>query len=94
MTRMYETLPVSRRLQLALQIMTPTQLAQTFAAYIGQFYRRSDFDALACQVNELYDRESAEHARLFRSQLDRRLYDRYHAPVAWDGISSHQDDVA
>ncbi len=94
MTRIYETIPSTRRLQLALHAMTPTRLAQTFASFEGQFYNRAAFDTLARQVNDLYNLESTEHARLFRSQLDRRLYDRYHAPVAWDVITSTTDDVA
>ncbi len=93
MTRIPETLPSTRRLQLALRMMTPTRLAQTFAAFCGQFYDRAAFDTLAREVSALYDLESTEHARLFRSQLDRRLYDRYHAPVAWD-VTTRQDDVA
>ncbi len=94
MTRIDETMSSTRRLQLALQMMTPTRLAQTFASFEGQFYDRSAFDTLARQVNQLYDLESAEHACLFRCQLDRRLYDRYHAPVAWDVIPSRKDGVA
>ena len=35
---------------------TPSQLAQTFAAYVGQFYDRDAFDALARQAaDDLYD---------------------------------------
>lgn len=84
MPRIYETLPPVGRLQMALRVMTPTRLAQTFAAFAGQFYDRSDFDGLARQVSQLYDLESADYAHLFRSQLDRRLCDRFQDPVAWD----------
>lgn len=94
MTRIDETMSSTRRLQLALHAMTPTRLAQTFAAFCGTFYDRAAFDTLAKEVSDLYDLESAEHARLFRCQLDRRLFDRYHAPVAWDVITSQTDDVA
>ncbi len=91
MAPMYETLPPAGRLQMALQVMSPTRLAQTFAAFVGQFYDRSAFDSLARQVSVLYDLESADHARIFRSQLDRRLCDRYHAGVAWE-VAPHQED--
>lgn len=93
MARIYETLPPAGRLQMALRVMTPTRLAQTFASFCGQFYDRADFDSLARTVSQLYDLESAEHARLFRSQLDRRLCDRFHAPVAWD-VDLHETDPA
>ncbi len=53
--------------------------------------RGSSFDALARQVNDLYD---AERAGCFRSQLDRRLHDRYHAPVAWDVGPASADRAA
>lgn len=81
MPKLYEILSPARQLELAVQAKSPTRLAQTFAAFVGQFYDREAFDALARQVSELYD---AERAGTFRTQLDRRLCDRYHAPVAWD----------
>ena len=94
MTRIYETLPSEGRLRMALRVMTPTRLAQTFAAFAGQFYDRSAFDTLAREIGHLYDIESAEDASLFRSQLDRRLCDRFHTPVAWDIDPLEQDRVA
>jgi len=94
MTRIYETLPSEGRLRMALRVMTPTRLAQTFAAFAGQFYDRSAFDTLAREIGHLYDIESAEDASLFRSQLDRRLCDRFHTPIAWDIDPFHQDRVA
>ncbi len=94
MVRIYETLPPVGRLQMALRVMSPTRLAQTFASFAGQFYDRADFDTLARAVSSLYDLESTEHAHLFRFQLDRRLCDRFHAPVAWDVDSNKKDDVA
>jgi len=94
MTRIYETLPPVGRLQMTLRVMSPTRLAQTFAAFVGQFYDRSAFDTLARQVSDLYDLESAEHAQIFRSQLDRRLCDRYHARVAWDVTPPEEDNAA
>jgi len=94
MTRIYETLPPMGRLQMTLRVMSPTRLAQAFAAFVGQFYDRSAFDTLARQVSDLYDLESAEHARIFRSQLDRRLGDRYHARVAWDVTPPEENNAA
>ena len=94
MTRIYETLPPGGRLHMTLRVMSPTRLAQTFAAFVGQFYDRSAFDTLARQVSDLYDLESAEHARIFRSQLDRRLCDRYHARVAWDVTPPEENHAA
>jgi hypothetical protein len=94
MTRIYETLPSEGRLRMALRVMSPTRLAQTFAAFAGQFYDRSDFDTLAREMGHLYDLESPEDASLFRSQLDRRLCDRFHLPVAWDMDPPQQDHVA
>lgn len=88
MHKLYECLPVDRRLQCAVRAQTPFHLARTFAAHVGQFYRREDFDGLARRVNDLYD---ADRAQTFRSQLDRRLYDRYHDPVAWDIPPSDAD---
>jgi len=41
MTRIYETLAPVGRLQMTLQVMSPTRLAQTVAALVGQFYDRS-----------------------------------------------------
>jgi hypothetical protein len=84
MARIDQTLFPITRLQLALRLITPTRVAQTFAAFAGQFYDRSDFDSLARQVSQFYDLESDEHAHLFRSQLDRCLCDRIHDPAAWD----------
>ncbi|HVC35159.1 MAG TPA: hypothetical protein VNL16_16725 [Chloroflexota bacterium] len=89
MTKLYETLPLERQLACAVRSKTPTRLAENFAAFVGQFYNRVAFDALARQVNDLYD---AERATTFRSQLDRRLYDRYHDPVAWEVTPT--DDAA
>jgi hypothetical protein len=93
MARIYETLPPVGRLQMALRVMSPTRLAQTFAAFVGQFYDRSAFDTLARQVSHIYDLESAEQAQIFRSQLDRRLYDRHHTCVAWE-VAPHRVDHA
>jgi hypothetical protein len=73
------------------QATTPTSRARTFAAFVGPLYARAAFDRLARRVNDLYD---AEHATAFRAQLDRRLYDRYHDPVAWDLSSGPEDRAA
>lgn len=81
---LHENVSTAQRLELAVQTKSPTRLAQTFAAFVGQFYERSAFDALARQVNDLYAAEHADQAYAFRARLDRRLYDRYHAPVVWE----------
>ena len=94
MAKLYETLPLTRQLEIAVRTTSPVGLARTFAAFVGQFYDRSGFDTLARQVSDLYDVDSAERARNFRAQLDRRLYDRYHAPVAWDVAPSAADQAA
>ena len=91
MPRLYEILSPARQLELAVQAKSPTQLARTFAAFVGQFYDREAFDALARQVNDLYD---ADRASTFRSQLDRRLCDRYHAPVTWVVAPRRMDRAA
>ncbi len=91
MFKLYETLAPARQLELAVRAKTPTQLAQTFAAYVGQFYEREAFDALARQVADLYDDAGAG---TFRWQLDRRLCERSRAPVAWDVAPTPQDRAA
>lgn len=78
------TLPLHARWEIAVRTKKPAQVARTFAAQVGQFYDRAEFDTLARQVSDLYGEESPEHAQHFRARLDRRLYDRYHTPVAWD----------
>lgn len=84
MPKLYETLPAAQQLELAVMARTPVRLADTFAAFAGQFYDRSDFDRLARQVSDLYNANSSESAYRFRTRLDRRLYDRYREPVAWE----------
>ena len=81
MAQLSDTLPPARQWQLAVLARTPAQLARTFAAFVGQFANRAEFDALAREVSDLYDIEGSSR---FRSQLDWRLCDRYHEPVAWD----------
>ena len=68
---------------MAVRIKGPAQLARSFAAQVGQFYDRTEFDALARRTSDLYAVRNPEDASRFRSRLDRRLYDRYHAPVVW-----------
>jgi hypothetical protein len=79
-----DCLPPRARWELAVQAIPPARLAQSFAASVGTFYDRQDFDALARRVSTLYDQNAPERAERFRERLDRRLYDRYHDPVAWD----------
>src|SRR5205807_10233143 len=73
-----------QQLELAVRVKSPAGLAQTFAAYAGQFPDRSDFDALARQTHQLYAAHDENQAYMFRTRLDRRLYDRYHEPVVWE----------
>ena len=94
MPRLYETLPPSQQLELAVLARTPVRLADTFAAFAGQFYDRSDFDRLARQVSDLYDTDSPESAYRFRARLDRRLYDRYREPVAWEVAPARNSEAA
>jgi hypothetical protein len=84
MPKLYETLSPGQQLQLAVRIKSPAHLAQTFAAFVGQFYDRSDFDRLAREVHDLYAARSEGQADVFRRRLDQRLHDRYREPVAWD----------
>jgi hypothetical protein len=84
MPRLADLLAPEQQVVLAVRTKPPARLAQTFAAYVGQFYDRTAFDALAREVSDLYARESTALSSCFRTRLDRRLYDRYHTPVAWD----------
>ncbi len=84
MPRLHDVLSPARRLALAVRLRRPATLARTFASYAGQFHDREAFDELARQVSDLYAVDNPEDAIYFRSRLDRRLYDRYHAPVAWE----------
>ncbi len=74
----------ARQLHLAVQTRPPAGLAQTFAAYAGQFYDRQAFDALAREARALYAVRDPEGAATFQRRLDARLHDRSHAPVAWE----------
>lgn len=84
MPRFDTMLTIAEQLSLAVRAYAPTHVARHFAAHVGQFYRRGDFDALARQANALYARRDSEEALLFRCRLDRRLRDRHHEPVRWD----------
>lgn len=84
MSQPHDLVPPTRRLALAVRSRPPASLARTFAAYVGQFYDRDDFDTLAREASHLYSVRNPEDASRFRQRLDRRLYDRYHSPVAWD----------
>lgn len=85
-----ETLTLAEQLELAVLTKSPTYLARVFASHAGQFYDRSDFDALARQARDLYAADSVERATLFRARLDRRLHDRYHTAVTWN-VASYSD---
>jgi len=78
------SLTPAQQLTLAVQTKSPSRLAQSFAAHVGQFYDRSAFDALARRTRDLYAADSPERALAFQSRLNRRLYDRFHDPVAWN----------
>jgi len=78
------SLSPAQTIELAVHSKSPAQLAQAFASYVGQFPDRADFDALARRTHDLYATRSEDFAYAFRSRLDRRLYDRYHEPVAWE----------
>lgn len=91
MPTLYETLAPTQRLAIATRTTGPARLAQTFAAFAGQFYDRTAFDALARQVSALYEPERAD---TFRAQLDRRLRDRAHAPVAWEAAPPRAERAA
>ena len=90
MTRLYEALPLTRQLEIAVQVTGPTGLARTFAAYAGQFYDRGAFDALARRVSELYAARNPAVAHDFQTCLDRRLRERDRAPVAWRSAAAAQ----
>ena len=94
MPNLYETISPESRLKLAVRSKSPSQLAQTFAVYAGQFYDRASFDDLARRVSDLYADESGEHASEFRLRLDRRLCDRYREPVTWETDSTDQSGAA
>ncbi len=94
MPKLYETLSPSQQLQLAVRIESPARLAQTLAAFVGQFYDRSAFDRFAREVHDLYAAQSEDRAYVFRRRLDQRLHDRYHEPVAWDIAPQHRSRAA
>lgn len=78
-----DCLPSHVRWEVATRIISPAHLARTFAAELGQFYDRGEFDALARRVHALYVTRDPEQGGTFRTRLDRRLQDRACAPVAW-----------
>ncbi len=94
MPRLYELLSPNQQLQLAIRSKPPHLLAETFAAYVGQFYDRCEFDRLARQVSDLYDANSAERAHHFRARLDQRLHDRYRDPVVWNVTTTRSSEAA
>jgi len=94
MTTLREMTLSTTQLALAVQTKSPYYLAQTFAGFVGQFYDRLSFDAMAREVEDLYRIQRPEQAGDFRMQLDHRLHDRYHAPVAWDIAPVSKDQAA
>ena len=91
MTKLVDALSLEQQLDLVARLTSPARLAQTFAAFVGQFYDRPAFDAFARQVSDCYD---PERARAFRRNLDRRLADRYHDPVVWELAETVEKDAA
>ena len=91
MSRLRDSISHNLYLELAVSTRTPSFLARLFAAFCGQFYDRSDFDALARQVSDLYASRDAEDSYSFRSRLDLRLHDRYHDPVVWE-VDAHRGE--
>lgn len=90
MPTFYEAISRESRLELAVRTKRPSVLAQTFAAYAGQFYDRTSFDDLARRVSDLYADEDGVQASEFRQRLNRRLCDRFHEPVIWETTSTDQ----
>ncbi len=84
MRRFDEMLTITEQLALAVRAYGPAHVARHFAAHVGQFYRRRDFDALARRTSALYEARGDAEARRFRLRLDQRLSDRHHSPVRWD----------
>ncbi len=94
MPRFSDALLPAEQLALAVAANPPASLARAFASYAGQFYDREPFDALARQVSDLYAARDSDEASSFRARLDRRLCDRYHAPVAWEVTPTRADRPA
>jgi len=90
-TKLVDALSLEEQLTLVARMTSPNRLAQTFAAFVGQFYDRPAFDAFARQASDCYD---PERARTFRAQLDRRLADRYHESVVWELAETVEEDAA
>ena len=84
MPRFDESLTIAEQLALAVLAHPPGHVARHFAAHVGQFYRRGDFDALARRANALYETRSDADAWRFRARLDQRLADRHREPVRWE----------
>ncbi len=83
MPRLTDLLARDCQLALAVRAHSPARLAETFAAYAGQFYDRAAFDHLAREVQTLYAATDDGDALTFQSKLDARLQQRTHAPVQW-----------
>lgn len=83
MPRFDDSLTIAEQLALAVLAHPPTHVARHFAAHVGQFYCRGDFDALARRASALYETRNDADAWHFRARLDQRLADRHRAPVRW-----------
>lgn len=91
MTKLVDALSLEEQLALVARLTSPARLAQTFAAFVGQFYDRPAFDAFARQASDCYD---PARARTFRAHLDRRLADRHHETVVWELYEAAGEDAA
>lgn len=77
-------LALTRDWQLLVRRESGMFLAHRFARFIGQFYDRAEFDAVARKVNCLFRLErDGEQATVFRAELNRKLRDAGDAPVPW-----------
>ena len=95
MPRFDESLTIAEQLALAVLAHPPGHVARHFAAHVGQFYRRGDFDALARRASALYETRSDADAWRFRARLDQRLADRHREPVRWElGVAETPDGRA
>jgi hypothetical protein len=89
MPKMNRLIAPKAQWQLAVVVMHPRPMAGVFAGFIGQFYDRADFDALARRTWRLYAELSPAAAWHFRAELDERLYRRYQEPVIWEADARH-----
>jgi hypothetical protein len=88
-----DLLPRHRQLELAVRTKDPACVARTFAGYLGLFYDRAPFDAVAREVYALYAVDSDQSAACFRHRLDRHARERGRPPVAWEAGPEREEDA-